>query len=83
VIPSWDQTVQQKLCCGFGAATKGMTDETKTKLFEPFYTTKNIDEGTGLGLAISYDIIQKHGGELTVNSQLGVGSEFKVVLPIE
>ncbi|MFT5163459.1 MAG: signal transduction histidine kinase/ligand-binding sensor domain-containing protein [Alteromonadaceae bacterium] len=59
----------------------GMSEETKNKLFEPFYTTKGDGEGTGLGLSISFGIVQKHGGELVVESQLGVGTVFKVVLP--
>jgi two-component system NtrC family sensor kinase len=61
----------------------GMSDETKSKLFEPFYTTKEVGEGTGLGLSISYGIVQRHHGELTAESTLGVGSEFTLVLPIE
>lgn len=60
----------------------GMTEETKNHLFEPFYTTKSIDEGTGLGLSISYDIVHKHGGELTVESELDVGTVFTLTLPV-
>ncbi|NQZ12928.1 MAG: response regulator, partial [Algicola sp.] len=59
----------------------GMTDETKTKLFEPFYTTKDVGKGTGLGLSISYGIVQQHGGELDVESLLGQGSTFWLRLP--
>jgi signal transduction histidine kinase len=60
----------------------GMTDLTKSKLYEPFYTTKDVGEGTGLGLSISYGIIQQHEGELIVESKLGVGSTFKLLLPL-
>ena len=59
----------------------GMTDKTKTKLFEPFYTTKEVGKGTGLGLSISFGIVQKHGGQLSAESELGVGSRFLVTLP--
>jgi two-component system sensor histidine kinase ChiS len=59
----------------------GMSEETRRKLFLPFYTTKTVGEGTGLGLSISYSIVQKHDGELTVESELGVGTEFKLSLP--
>ncbi|NQZ06810.1 MAG: response regulator, partial [Algicola sp.] len=59
----------------------GMIDETKRKLFEPFYTTKDVGEGTGLGLSIAFGIVQKHGGELVVESELGVGSTFVISLP--
>ncbi|NQZ07975.1 MAG: response regulator, partial [Algicola sp.] len=60
----------------------GMDESTKNQLFEPFFTTKGIDEGTGLGLSISYDIVQKHGGELTVESTLDIGTEFTLMLPV-
>ncbi|MCJ8270705.1 MAG: ATP-binding protein [Psychrosphaera sp.] len=59
----------------------GMNDETKSKLFEPFYTTKAVGAGTGLGLSIAFGIVQKHGGELVVESELGLGSTFVVKLP--
>ena len=60
----------------------GMNDITKSKLFEPFYTTKKVGEGTGLGLSISYGIVQKHGGELSVESKLGVGTRFLLRIPV-
>jgi two-component system NtrC family sensor kinase len=59
----------------------GMTEQAKTKLFEPFYTTKDVGEGSGLGLSISYGIVQKHQGQLCVKSQLGEGSVFTLTLP--
>jgi len=59
----------------------GMPDNLKEKIFQPFFTTKPTGEGTGLGLSLSYDIIKAHGGELSVESEIGVGSTFKVVLP--
>jgi two-component system NtrC family sensor kinase len=60
----------------------GMSDETKKKLFEPFFTTKTVGEGTGLGLSIAYGIVQKHDGELSVESELGEGSMFRLRLPV-
>ncbi|NQZ07701.1 MAG: response regulator, partial [Algicola sp.] len=60
----------------------GMTEETQNKLFEPFYTTKEVGEGTGLSLSITFGIVQKHKGELSVESVLGVGSEFVLRLPV-
>lgn len=61
---------------------KGMTAEVSEKIFEPFFTTKDMSKGTGLGMSITYGIIQKHGGEIAVSSQLGKGTEFIITLPI-
>jgi two-component system NtrC family sensor kinase len=61
----------------------GMTKEQLTKLFAPFFTTKEIGKGTGLGLAISYGIVQSHNGEIDVESEMGKGSTFRIKLPME
>lgn len=61
---------------------KGMSKQTLEKVFDPFFTTKGVGHGTGLGLSISYGVIQKHGGDILVSSELGKGTEFKIVLPI-
>lgn len=61
----------------------GMDEETKKKMFDPFFTTKDVGEGTGLGMSIVYKIIEKHGGSLKVNSELGVGTEFIITLPLQ
>jgi two-component system, NtrC family, sensor kinase len=53
-----------------------------SKIFEPFYTTKAPGQGTGLGLSICYGIVQEHGGVLEVESTLGQGSTFRVMLPV-
>ena len=60
----------------------GMSQETIEKLYDPFYTTKDVSRGTGLGMSITYGIIKKHNGEIEIKSQLGEGSEFIIVLPI-
>jgi len=60
----------------------GMTEEVKTHIFDPFFTTKAVGEGTGLGLAIVYGIIQDHHGRITTESAVGLGSDFKIILPI-
>jgi two-component system NtrC family sensor kinase len=52
-----------------------------SKIFEPFYTTKEAGKGTGLGLSICYAIVQEHGGKLEVESTVGQGSTFRIVLP--
>jgi two-component system, NtrC family, sensor kinase len=51
------------------------------KIFEPFYTTKEAGKGTGLGLSICYGIVQDHGGRMEVDSVVGQGSTFRVILP--
>lgn len=61
----------------------GMDEETKSRIFEPFYTTKTIGNGTGLGLFVVQSIIDKYGGVITVDSEIGKGSCFKVYLPLE
>ena len=59
----------------------GMTEEVKTRLFQPFFTTKDVGKGVGLGLAISHGIVRDHGGSIEVESEGGRGSLFRVVLP--
>jgi two-component system, NtrC family, sensor kinase len=60
----------------------GIRDEDLPRIFEPFFTTKDVGDGVGLGLAISYGIVQQHGGEIEVQSRLGAGSTFRVILPL-
>ncbi len=60
----------------------GMDENTKKKLFEPFFTTKDVGEGTGLGLSIAYNTINKHNGQIQVNSEIGKGTEFILILPL-
>lgn len=60
---------------------KGIPSDRLTRIFEPFYTTKAAGRGTGLGLSVSHRIIRQHGGRIAVESQVGVGSTFTVVLP--
>ena len=66
----------------FSDTGHGIKEEDKKRLFEPFFSTKDVGKGTGLGLAISYSIIQKHNGTIEVDSQIGKGSTFTVRLPV-
>jgi signal transduction histidine kinase len=60
----------------------GISREIINKLFDPFFTTKPVGKGTGLGLSICYQIIEKHKGKIEIDSELGQGTEFKILLPI-
>ncbi|MFP4025564.1 MAG: ATP-binding protein [Thiohalospira sp.] len=61
---------------------KGIPDNMKDKIFEPFFTTKDVDEGSGLGLYVCYNIIKKHKGTITVDSEEGKGTQFIISLPL-
>jgi two-component system NtrC family sensor kinase len=79
-------TVTVSVCAGNDGAIiaiadtgMGMDERVMAQIFEPFYSTKG--DGTGLGLSVSYGIIQGHGGNINVESNLGEGSTFTVWLP--
>jgi two-component system NtrC family sensor kinase len=59
----------------------GIPSDNLDKLFEPFFTTKVVGQGTGLGLAVSLGIVQRHGGRIRVQSEIGKGSRFFIWLP--
>lgn len=61
----------------------GMDERTQKKVFEPFFTTKDVGQGTGLGMSIVYNTINKHKGVIKLESELGVGTEFVISIPIK
>jgi two-component system NtrC family sensor kinase len=61
---------------------QGISAENINRIFDPFFTTKDVGHGTGLGLAISYGIIKSHKGTISVESQVGKGSTFLVLIPV-
>ena len=61
----------------------GIPKDALSKIFDPFFTTKPVGQGTGMGLSISYQIIQAHGGQLLVDSEVGVGTVFTILLPVK
>jgi two-component system NtrC family sensor kinase len=60
----------------------GIPKDVLPRIFDPFFTTKPIGKGTGLGLSLSYGIVQKHQGRITVDSEVGRGTTFRVTLPL-
>jgi signal transduction histidine kinase len=59
----------------------GMSKEVQERIFEPFYTTKEVGKGTGLGLSLVYEIIVQHGGEISCQSAPGQGTTMTILLP--
>jgi signal transduction histidine kinase len=60
----------------------GIPRKVLAKSFQPFFTTKPTGQGTGLGLSLSYDIVKAHGGELTMETTEGEGSEFVISITL-
>ena len=86
-----DGVLTLSTCFGMNAKTieievkdsgHGISLENMERIFNPFFTTKEIGHGVGLGLAISYGIVKEHNGEITVESEFGKGAKFTVSLPI-
>jgi signal transduction histidine kinase/HAMP domain-containing protein len=66
----------------FADTGEGISKENLSKIFEPFFTTKKVGHGTGLGLSVSYGIVKEHGGNIEVESTVGQGTTFTVILPL-
>jgi signal transduction histidine kinase len=72
-----------EVCIEVADTGKGIAPEHLSRIFEPFFTTKPVGKGTGLGLSLSYGIVDRHHGRIEVASTPGVGSTFRVILPIQ
>jgi signal transduction histidine kinase len=61
---------------------KGIPEDVQARIFDPFYTTRDVGQGTGLGLTVARDVVQAHGGHIGVRSQVGRGTTFTITLPV-
>ncbi len=77
------QLVGEEIHISISDNGRGIPAERLERIFEPFYTTKAPGRGTGLGLSVCTQIVEKHAGRIMVESQVGQGSEFRVVLPVD
>ncbi len=80
----WIKTerVQDTVVVSIRDSGGGIPEQHLNRIFEPFFTTKDVGKGTGLGLSISFSIVSEHGGTIQVKSQVGIGTEFLITLPI-
>jgi signal transduction histidine kinase len=61
---------------------QGIRADLKSRIFDPLFTTKERGRGSGLGLSVVQEIVREHGGEIEVESDAGIGTEFKIRLPV-
>jgi signal transduction histidine kinase len=74
-------TEDARVAIGIADTGCGIGQETIDRIWDPFFTTKEVGQGVGLGLALTYDIVKRHGGDIQVESSAGEGSTFTVRLP--
>lgn len=80
-LSSWSLTGEEAQAFSVGDTGTGFSPETIDLIFNPFFTTKSIEEGTGLGLAIASNIVEEHGGRISAENNRGKGATVTVILP--
>ncbi len=79
-VRSWESSGE--VCVSFEDNGPGIPPEHQTKIFDPFFSTKDVGEGTGLGLSVAYGVVRDHGGRIDVETKAGNGTTFTLVLPV-
>lgn len=82
VTVTTDYTEDGMVAIRIGDTGCGIAPDAIDRIWDPFFTTKEVGKGIGLGLALTYDIVKRHGGEIQVESRVGEGSQFMVLLPV-
>ena len=82
-LKTWEDKPNKQVIISIKDDGAGMSESTRSDLFNPFFTTKEVGKGTGLGLSISHGIIEQHKGSIKVKSKLGEGSEFIITIPVK
>jgi signal transduction histidine kinase len=80
--PAAGTSVPDRVEIVFRDSGVGIAPDKIHKIFDPFFTSKDVGQGTGLGLAVSYGIVERHGGSIEVDSTLGEGATFTITLPV-
>lgn len=73
---------EEWVCLSVSDTGEGISQEQVSRIFEPFFTTKPVGKGSGMGLAMVYSIVRNHNGIVDVDSQVGQGSTFRIMLPL-